>query len=112
MLLQMERSPIAGSGLGDLFELGGGVWCIIAIDEVGIVYFAMDTRDGITVPFPSNKRVQRLEVVMAAFKSRAQAERCKKLVGEGKMSQADYDRYVAESGGAEGIAKLPERAAK
>lgn len=46
---------------------------------------------------------------MAAFKSQAQAERCKRLVSEGKMAQEDYDRHLADSGGAEALARLPER---
>lgn len=49
------------------------------------------------------------EGAMAAFKSQAQAERCKRLVAEGKMKAEDYEKHLAETGGEEGVAKLPKR---
>ena len=43
---------------------------------------------------------------MAGFKSKAQRERCKTLVAEGKMTQDQFDRYEAET---QNLDSLPER---
>lgn len=47
---------------------------------------------------------------MAGFKSRAQWERCEKLVKDGQMTQKEFDRYVSETGCPKH--ELPERLGK